>query len=94
MPTISAATRIALRKSWVCVGAPAAFYTSLIGTRGEEVRAIVGLSDGNLIEVLGVRFTRVGSYAQVQKTWLLDQATLAEAGSTVDDIAESFGTTY
>lgn len=72
----------------VCVGAPAAFYTSLIGTRGEEVRAIVSLSDGNLLEVLGVRFTRVGSYAQVQKTWLFDQATLAEVGATVDDIAE------
>ncbi len=69
-------------------GAPTAFYTSSLGSTGQEVRAIVSLSDGNLLEVLGVRFTRVGAYAYVQKTWLFDHATLAEVGATVDDITE------
>ncbi len=52
------------------------------------MRAIVSLSDGNLIEVLGVRFTRIGAYAFVENTWLFEQATLATAGATIDDIAE------
>jgi hypothetical protein len=69
-------------------GAPAALYTRTLGVKGEEVRAIVSLSDGNLIQVLGVRFTRIGAYAYVENTWLFDQATLAAAGATVDDIAE------
>ncbi len=73
-------------------GAPAAFYTRTLGVKGEEVRAIVSLSDGNLIEVLGVRFTRVGAYAYVEKTWLFDQATWLRLGLLLMTSPRSFRT--
>lgn len=69
-------------------GEPARNYTRTLGTQGIEVNAIARLSDGTLVEVLGLRFTRTGAYSYVENTWLLDRAGLAAAGATIDDVTD------
>lgn len=77
-----------LSEELVVPGEPALTYGRTLGSRSTEVLTIVRLSDGSLLELLGVRYTRFGAYSYVENTWLFERATLASVGATIDDVSD------